>query len=115
MAIATKPENSSAKTTKVARNPDTTEAHPTNGDTRAELAKMRHDPEAIRRAFETGAYPYKTKIKRAAYEKHKAELQVELLKVQKWVEDSRPEGRRAVRRAAMPPARAAPSSVSWNT
>ena len=88
MAIATKPENSSAKTTKVARNPDTTEAHPTNGDTRAELAKMRHDPEAIRRAFETGAYPYKTKIKRAAYEKHKAELQVELLKVQKWVEDS---------------------------
>lgn len=88
MAIATKPENSSAKTTKVARNPDTTEAHPTNGDTRAELAKMRDDPEAIRRAFETGAYPYKTKIKRAAYEKHKAELQVELLKVQKWVEDS---------------------------
>jgi polyphosphate kinase 2 len=49
---------------------------------------MRHDPGAIRRAFETDAYPYKTKIKRAAYEKHKAELQVELLKVQKWVEDS---------------------------
>ena len=88
MAIATKPENSSAKTTKVPKNPDTAEPPPTNGDTRTELAKMRHDPEAIRRAFETGAYPYKTKIKRAAYEKHKAELQVELLKVQKWVEDS---------------------------
>ena len=88
MAIATKPENSSAKTTKVPKNPDTAEPPPTNGDTRTELAKMHHDPEAIRRAFETGAYPYKTKIKRAAYEKHKAELQVELLKVQKWVEDS---------------------------
>jgi len=88
LAIATKPENSSAKTTKVPKNPDTAEPPPTNGDTRTELAKMRHDPEAIRRAFETGAYPYKTKIKRAAYEKHKAELQVELLKVQKWVEDS---------------------------
>jgi hypothetical protein len=36
------------------------------------LAEMRHDPEAIREAFETGAYPYKTKIKREAYEKHKA-------------------------------------------
>ena len=88
MAIATKPENSSAKTTKVPKNPDTAKPPPTNGDTRTELAKMRHDPEAIHRAFETGAYPYKTKIKRAAYEKHKAELQVELLKVQKWVEDS---------------------------
>jgi polyphosphate kinase 2 len=88
LAIATKPENSSAKTTKVPKNPDTAEPPPTNGDTRTELSKMRHDPEAIRRAFETGAYPYKTKIKRAAYEKHKAELQVELLKVQKWVEDS---------------------------
>jgi len=53
-----------------------------------ELAEMRHDPEAIRHAFETGAYPYKSKIKRETYEKHKAELQVELLKVQKWVEET---------------------------
>ena len=51
-----------------------------------ELAEMRHDAEAIRRAFETGAYPYHTRIKRQAYEKHKAELQIELLKAQKWVE-----------------------------
>lgn len=49
------------------------------------LAEMRHDPAAIRRMFETGEYPYKTKIGRGAYEKHKAELQVELLKVQEWV------------------------------
>jgi len=53
-----------------------------------ELAEMRHDPEAIRRAFETGEYPYKTKLRRAAYEAHKAELQVELLKVQDWVKNT---------------------------
>jgi polyphosphate kinase 2 len=49
------------------------------------LAAMRHDPEAIRRAFETGEYPYESKIKTSVYELHKAELQLELLKVQDWV------------------------------
>ena len=52
------------------------------------LAEMRHDPEAIRRTFESGEYPYATKMRRAPYEKHKAELQIELLKVQRWVEDT---------------------------
>ncbi|MGI9334111.1 MAG: polyphosphate kinase 2 [Gammaproteobacteria bacterium] len=52
------------------------------------LAEMRHDPDAIRRAFETGEYPYRTKMRRADYEKHKAQLQAELLKVQKWVKES---------------------------
>ena len=54
----------------------------------ARLAQMRHDPEAIKHAFETGDYPYKQKLSRKVYEKHKAELQVELLKVQKWVEET---------------------------
>jgi polyphosphate kinase len=49
------------------------------------LARMRHDPEAIRHGFETGEYPYQRPMQRAAYERHKAELQVELLKVQDWV------------------------------
>jgi polyphosphate kinase 2 len=49
------------------------------------IAQMRHDPDAIREAFESGEYPYTTKLRRGAYEKHKAELQVELLKVQEWV------------------------------
>ena len=49
------------------------------------LSQMRHDPAAIRRAFETGEYPYRQKLRRTVYEKHKAELQVELLKVQEWV------------------------------
>jgi len=37
------------------------------------------------RSFEAGSYPYGRKIGRAAYESQKAELQVELLKVQEWV------------------------------
>jgi polyphosphate kinase 2 len=49
------------------------------------LAQARRDPDAIRRLFENGEYPYKEKIGRKAYEKHKAELQLELLKVQEWV------------------------------
>ena len=50
------------------------------------LAEMQQDPNAVRQAFETGEYPYRRKIKRTVYEKKKAELQVELLKVQAWVE-----------------------------
>jgi polyphosphate kinase len=69
---------------------DGTEASAINapGDPRHRLAEMRHDPEAVRKAFETGAYPYKTKLRRAAYETHKAELQVELLKVQNWAQET---------------------------
>lgn len=52
------------------------------------LADLRHDPDAIRRCFENGEYPYQTKIRKAAYEKHKAELQAELLKAQKWIKDT---------------------------
>jgi len=59
-----------------------------NAKSMEDLAAARHDPEAIRRAFETGEYPYKTKLKRVPYEKRKAELQVELLKVQRWVEET---------------------------
>jgi len=49
------------------------------------IAEMRHDPDAIRTVFENGVYPYKRKISRGPYEKHKAELQTELLKAQDWV------------------------------
>ncbi|MCP4385701.1 MAG: polyphosphate kinase 2 [Hyphomicrobiales bacterium] len=48
-------------------------------------AEQRHDPDAVRRAFETGEFPYKNKMRRAPYEKNKAEVQIELLKVQEWV------------------------------
>ena len=50
------------------------------GACRHQLGEMRRTPEAIRRLFENGEYPYHTKMRRAAYEKQKAELQVELLK-----------------------------------
>jgi polyphosphate kinase 2 len=49
---------------------------------------MRNDPEKVKKLFQSGIYPYKTHIRRAIYEKHKAELQVELLKVQNWVKQS---------------------------
>jgi polyphosphate kinase 2 len=41
-------------------------------------------PDEVRRAFESGNYPYTKKMSRAAYEKDKAQLQAELLKVQHW-------------------------------
>ena len=40
------------------------------------------------RRFETGMYPYEDRIKKSEYENQKAQLQVELLKVQRWVKNS---------------------------
>lgn len=64
------------------------DGHAAGAIRRHDLADMRHDPEAIRQSFESGAYPYRTKMRRVPYEKQKAALQIELLKVQRWVEDS---------------------------
>jgi polyphosphate kinase len=47
-----------------------------------------HSPEEIKALFRNGQYPYQTKIRRPVYEKHKEELQVELLKVQNWVKQT---------------------------
>ena len=47
-----------------------------------------NDPQTIVRIFQEGIYPYETKMKRREYERQKAGLQVELLKVQRWVKDS---------------------------
>ncbi|MEC7303981.1 MAG: polyphosphate kinase 2, partial [Pseudomonadota bacterium] len=49
------------------------------------LAELRHVPDAIHHLFEFREYPYKRKISRRDHEKHKVELQIELLKVQDWV------------------------------
>ena len=43
------------------------------------------DRDAVRRVFETGKYPYRDKLTRKPYEREKAALQVELLKVQDWL------------------------------
>jgi polyphosphate kinase 2 len=45
-------------------------------------------PDAIREAFETGKYPYTTRLSRKRYEKEKARLQAELLKVQIWAQET---------------------------
>ena len=47
-----------------------------------------HSADAIRRVFQEGLYPYEDKMKRREYERHKASLQVELLKAQRWVKES---------------------------
>ncbi|MFT4961946.1 MAG: polyphosphate kinase 2 [Paracoccaceae bacterium] len=44
--------------------------------------------EQVRIAFESGQYPYSTKLGRSEYEKTKARLQAELLKVQLWSQES---------------------------
>lgn len=54
----------------------------------ATIGQQRHDPDRIRELFENGDYPYKNKMRRKTYERHKAELQVELLKVQHWVKET---------------------------
>ncbi len=58
------------------------------GETRHALAEMRRDPDAIAHVFESGEYPYKTKMRTKVYEAHKLELQRELLKLQRWVEET---------------------------
>ncbi|MEQ9259289.1 MAG: polyphosphate kinase 2 [Roseovarius sp.] len=42
----------------------------------------------LRLAFEAGDYPYETKIARVTYERRKARLQAELLKVQLWAQEA---------------------------
>ena len=43
---------------------------------------------ARRRQIISDSYPYPTKMRRRTYEARKAELQVELLKLQNWVQES---------------------------
>jgi len=51
-------------------------------------AQLRHNPEAIRHAFESGEFPYKSRLATKAYEEQMAHLQVELLKLQNWVKET---------------------------
>jgi polyphosphate kinase 2 len=50
--------------------------------------QLRRDPEAIRRAFETGEYPYQSRVPNKVYLEQMAKLQVELLKAQSWIKAS---------------------------
>lgn len=44
--------------------------------------------EEVRRAFESGEYPYDKKLSRRTYEAQKAKIQAELLKVQLWAQET---------------------------
>ena len=50
--------------------------------------RARRDPDAMRRAFETGDYPYSTKVKEKAYIERMLPLQAELLKAQNWIKET---------------------------
>ncbi len=52
------------------------------------IAAMRHDPSLIRKLFETGEYPYAQRMRVGPYEEHMVALQRELLKAQRWIEES---------------------------
>jgi polyphosphate kinase 2 (PPK2 family) len=61
---------------------------PVKGALLHELAEHRHDPEFIAESFCSGEYPYKTKISNKTYETQKKQMQVELLKVPRWVRET---------------------------
>ena len=64
--------------------PDSTRAVEDDGAAR-DSGVLSRDRDVVRRLFETGEYPYERKLSRKIYEREKAALQVELLKVQDWV------------------------------
>jgi len=70
----------------MAASPDTTIPSPTETPAAPTVASETTD--ALRRAFEAGAYPYDKRISRRAYEAQKAKLQAELLKVQLWAQET---------------------------
>lgn len=55
---------------------------------RPELVDTLNSPDAIRELFISGVYPYASKMGRGEYEDRKRLLQVELLKVQRWVKET---------------------------
>lgn len=89
-AASVKPggENSKMGTKRVSKLADQSGVQTDAGETLPVSTSKQPDHDAIRRAFETGEYPYHTKMRAKVYEKQKAALQVELLKVQKWVKDT---------------------------
>lgn len=68
------PETDAAAVARVAKPAPRTRLQPTQAE--------------IREAFESGAYPYQTKLARRSYEAQKARLQAELLKAQNWVAET---------------------------
>ncbi len=68
------------------------DADNSTGDKTEALARRghisRHDADAIRRAFETGEFPYHSRLGNRIYLEQMGKLQIELLKAQNWVKDT---------------------------
>ncbi|MCX7326572.1 MAG: polyphosphate kinase 2, partial [Hyphomicrobiales bacterium] len=60
----------------------------TKAERREALRRAEADPDTIRRAFESGAYPYADRLTEGAYVRQMAALQVELLKAQNWIKEA---------------------------
>jgi polyphosphate kinase len=60
----------------------------TKAERREAQRRAEADPDAVRRAFETGAYPYEDRLTERAYARDMAALQVELLKAQGWIKEA---------------------------
>ena len=86
--VETEDKPSTVKADAAAHGVNHNHVNPHGAELLRELGKMRRDPEAIRQLFLTGDYPYHTRIPTREYEHKKAQLQVELLKVQRWVRES---------------------------
>lgn len=70
---------------KVTSDTDSQNSQPSHREqSRRHIAEMRRDADAIRHAFETGEYPYRSKMRRGPYTQHKKALQTELLRFQQW-------------------------------
>lgn len=59
-----------------------------NGSDRTPVMEATSQKISRKEIFRNGSYPYSRKLSRREYEKLKAELQIELLKVQSWVKDT---------------------------
>ncbi len=68
--------------------PPAPQAAAASAEPRLDIRALRGDPEAIRHAFETGEYPYRTRMANKTYLEQMAHLQVELLKAQNWVKET---------------------------
>jgi polyphosphate kinase 2 len=53
-----------------------------------DVRRLRADAEAVRKAFESGEFPYKARLSEKVYLRHMELLQVELLKAQNWVKET---------------------------
>jgi len=68
--------------------PETGQAAPSESPEPGATATSNDRVSNLRKEFEAGAYPYKEKMKRSDYERQKAQLQAELLKVQLWAQET---------------------------